>query len=291
MKKLFIICSMLTIVSSSFAGGPWTQKKGKGYFKLSERWIVFNRHFTDQGKTDPNVTTGIFNTSFYGEIGVSDRFTAILNMPFFSRTYMNNVVSGTTGETIVPGEALNSFGDTDVAVKYALTKAGAKFPVAASLTFGLPLGNPSGGSQGNLQTGDGEFNQMLLLHAGKGGFRIGKHINAYSSIQAGFNNRTNNFSDEIRFGLEGGLGFAKNRFWLIGRIDGVESLKNGATAASVTSTSIFANNTEFTGVSLEAAYYATKRFGISASASGAFRGEIIAAAPAFSFGIFLDTSR
>jgi hypothetical protein len=204
---------------------------------------------------------------------------------------MNNVVSGTTGEVIIPGEAINTFGDTDIGLKYALPKSGAKFPVAASLVFGLPLGNAQGGSQGNLQTGDGEFNQILMLHAGRGGLKVGKHINAYTSVQAGFNNRTNNFSDEIRYGIEGGLGLAKNRLWLIGRINGVESLKNGETAAASTSTSIFANNTEFTGLSLEAAWYATNRFGISASVDGAFRGEIIAAAPAFSLGIFFDTSR
>lgn len=291
MNKLIALLSLLLFSLSTFAGGPWTQKKGKGYFKLSERWIVFDSHFTDEGKIDPNVTTGIFNTTLYGEYGLNDRLTGILNMPFISRTYMNNVISGTTGETIIPGEALTSFGDSDVGFKYSLTKPGSKFPVAASLTLGLPLGVAAGGSQGNLQTGDGEFNQMIMLHAGKGGFKIGKHIDAYTTVQAGFNNRTNNFSDEVRYGIEGGLGLAKNRLWLIGRINGVESLKNGAPASSITSTSIFANNTEFIGISFEAAYYATKRFGISASADGAFRGEIIAAAPAFSLGIFFDTSK
>ncbi|MFT6938366.1 MAG: hypothetical protein ACJA1N_002673, partial [Saprospiraceae bacterium] len=67
--------------------------------------------------------------------------------------------------------------------------------------------------------------------------------------------------------------------------------KNGETAATITSTSVFANNTEYTSFSLEAAYYVSKRVGFSASFAGAFRGEIIAAAPTYSVGIFYDLAK
>ena len=78
---------------------------------------------------------------------------------------------------------------------------------------------------------------------------------------------------------------------IAGKLIGIESLKNGATAETMTSTSIFANNTEFTSYSFEVNYYVLKKWGISANYASAFRGEIIAAAPAYSVGIFLDTSR
>lgn len=287
MKNIFITTISIFIFSSAIAGGPWLPKKSKGYFKISEWGLIFDQHYTDAGLIDPNVTTGIFNTSFYGEYGISNRFSTQLYFPFLSRNYMNNIVSGTTGETLIPGEAVNALGDSDLGFKYAVTKPGSKFPVAASITFGLPIGKASAGTQGNLQTGDGEFNQIIQIDAGHG-FSLGKKASAYFSGNIGVNNRSNGFSDEFRYGAEMGIGLAKNRVWVIGRLSGVESFKNGTAAGEVTSTSIFANNTEFTSMGVEAAVYATKKFGFSVGIAGAFRGEIIAAAPSFSAGVFYD---
>lgn len=282
--------ALVAFGTATHAGGPWTHQKGKGYLKLSEYWIVFDSHFTDVGKIDPNVTTGIFNTNAYFEYGIATRFTGVVNATLLSRNYMNNLVSRGTGEVLVPGEAYNSLGDIDLSLKYGLNKPGAKFPIAASVMFGLPTGNPSAGTEGNLQTGDGEFNQMIQLDAGTG-FNWGKKVSGYFSTYVGFNNRTNDFSEEIRYGLESGAGLANNKLWVIGRITGIESLKNGPASGTITSTSIFANNAEYTSMGLEVAYSVTKNLGFSASAAGAFRAEIIAAAPSYSVGVFWDFSR
>ena len=287
MKKLIILITGVLFSHALMAGGPWPQKKGNGYFKLSEWWIVFDQHYTDAGLIDPNVTTGIFNTAFYGEYGITDRLTIQTYAPLLSRNYMNNLISSATGETLVAGEAVNALGDIDLGIKYGLTAPGAKIPIAATLTLGLPTGKSVAGSQGNLQTGDGEFNQILQIDAGSG-FRLGKNVNAYTSAFVGVNNRSNDFSEEFRYGLEFGLGLLNQKLWLIGRLNGVESFKNGATAETVTSTSIFANNTEFSSYGVEAAYYITKKWGVSASIMSAFRGEIIAAAPSYSIGVFYD---
>lgn len=289
-RSFFILVALFFTFNTLQAGGPWPQQKGNGYYKLSLWWINFNQHYTDSGKIDPNVTTGIYNTFFYGEYGFTDRLTGIVNAPIYSRNFMNNLVSSTTNEIIVPGEAINSIGDIDVALKYGLTKPGSRFPIAATLQFGLPTGIAAGGSQGNLQTGDGEFNQLIRIDAGHG-FKISSTTNAYVSAYTGFNNRTNGFSEEFRFGLELGAGLFQEKLWLIGRLDGVESLKNGETAASVNSTSIFANNTEFTSAGVEANLYLNSKFGVSASITSAFRGEIIAAAPSYSVGVFYDLSK
>lgn len=290
MKKIaaLLIFSSITF-SSLFAGGPWTQKKGKGYYKLSEWWLTYNQHFTDTGELDPNITTGIFNTAIYAEYGFSDRLTGLIYAPIFSRNYYNNQVSGTTGETLIQGEALNSVGDFDVSLKYGLTSPGAKIPISVTLTLGLPLGQTGKGELNILQTGDGEFNQMIQFDAGTS-FKLG-NINAYSSAYVGVNNRTNGFSEEFRYGIELGLGLWNQKLWVIGRLGGVESFQNGALTDPNTSTSIFANNSEFTSFGVEAAYYVTKNAGFSVSFASAFRGRIIAAAPSYSVGVFYDLSR
>ena len=287
--QLLLIFGLLGL-QSVMAGGAWPQKKGGAFIKVSEWWVVFDQHYTDAGLIDPNVTTGIFNTSVYAEYGFTDRFTGIFNGSLFSRNYMNNLVSGTTGEVLVAGEAINRFGDIDLGMKYGLTKPGAKVPMALTLFLGIPTGTPVAGALQNLQTGDGEFNQILQFDAGKG-FRWAKGVSGYAGAYVGFNRRSKGFSEEFRYGLESGAGFFENRLWLTARLIGVESLKNGATAATVTSTSIFANNTEYLSWGLETSLKVTPKIGVSASVAGAFRGEIIAAAPSYSVGVFLDLGK
>lgn len=277
---------MIFMTQMVFAGGPWTKAAGTYYLKVSQWWTVFDQHYTDQGLLDPNVTTGVYNTSLFLEYGLTDRFTGIVNAPLFSRNVMNNIRSRTTGDLITTGEGINGLGDIDISFKYSLSKPGAKFPVALTATFGLPTGITGGGQQRNLQTGDGEFNQMLILDAGTG-FNLGE-ADAYLSAYGGVNRRTNGFSEEFRYGVEFGLGLVDSKLWLTGRLTAVESFKNGDTAETTTSTSIFANNAEFVTVGAELSYYVTEKLGVSVSAANAVRGEIIAAAPAYSVGVFID---
>lgn len=290
MKKLVLV-SFLTIVSFSvFAGGPWVQQKGNSYFKLSEWWLVFDEHYTTTGLKDPNVTTGVYNTFLYGEYGITNRFTGIVSSALFSRNYMNNLVSKTTGDIIVAGDAVNYLGDTDLGLKYQLSKKDAKVPMALSIVLGLPIGKSVAGAEMNLQTGDGEFNQIIQFDIGKG-FKAFKSRQGYYALYAGFNNRSNKFSEEIKYGAEFGMEFFNQKLWAIARVGGVESMKNGATAETVTSTSIFANNSEFTSYSIELNQYFTKKLGLSVGYTNIIRGEIIAAAPSFSVGVFLDLSK
>ncbi len=288
--KIFISSLIVVCSFTVNAGGPWTQVKGEGYFKLSEWGVIFDQHFTDEGKLDPNVTTGVLNTNLYAEFGFSNRFTGIVNGAVFSRNYMNNVISKTTEETLFEGDAVNSFGDIDLGLKYSLRGNDKKYPMAVSLYFGLPTGKSVAGGQNNLQTGDGEFNQMLIYDIGHG-FQFSGKVKGYWSANFGLNHRTNNYSSEIRSGAEVGAGLFKEKLWLILKTTDIQSLRNGATAESVTSTSVFANNTEYTSISLQVAYYIKGKWGVSASVATATRGQVIAAAPSYSVGVFFDMSK
>ena len=286
MKKINIIALFILLTNTFVLAGPWAKQKGKAYLKLSEWWTVFDQHYTDLGLLDPNVTTGVFNTTVYAEYGITDKLTAIANASLLSRTYMNNLVSRTTNEILVPGEAINAIGDIDLGIKYGIKITDKQIPLSISLYLGIPTGESAGGSQGNLQTGDGEFNQLLQLDSGFGS-KLGS-IPVYFTGYVGVNNRSNGYSDELRFGLEAGLALLNKKIWINSRFNVIESFKNGATAETITSTSIFSNNSEFSSLGVEANVYLTEKIGLSAGIAGAFRGEIIAAAPAYNVGVFLD---
>ena len=287
-KYIILIACSLIFMSSAKAAGPWPQPKGKAYIKLSEWWVISNQHFNSTGEIEPNVTTGIFNTTLYAEYGFTNRLTGIVYAPLLSRNYIN---SFTEQGMMMPKEAINSFGDIDLGIKYGLTKKGSKIPISATLFLGIPTGKSSAGTSGNLQTGDGEFNQMLQIDAGTS-FQLGKKkkVNSYVSAYVGFNNRTKQFSEEFRYGLEYGLGFFNNKLWLAAKMNAIESFKNG-TAVETNSINLFSNNAEYISYSLDIAYYVTKKVGFSLGYASAFRGESIAAAPSYSVGVFLDLSK
>jgi len=203
------------------------------------------------------------NTTFYGEFGLTDRLTAIVYSPLFSRSYFNNEISGTTGALLSEGESIIGVGDTDISLKYGLTK-GKGIAIAATVTLGLPIGNDSGGSQGNLQIGE----------------------NGYANVYVGFNNRTNGFSDEFRYGFEAGLNLLDNKLTVIARFIGIKSFRNGLLSGESSSTSIFANNAEFFSFSPEIAWNIKENWGIAAGLGSAISGRIIYANTSYNVGVF-----
>lgn len=281
-QKYLVTATVVLLSFPAIAGGGWPQKKGEGYLKLSEWFIVANQHYTSQGLVDPNVTAALYNTTFYGEYGITNKLTGIVNFPFLSRATVNNVRSNTTQEILFEGDALTGLGDLDVGLKYGIYQNKA-ISIAASIVAGLAIGESQGGRVGNLQLGDGEYNQLLRVDVGLP-FSIAK-TTLYSNIYAGYNNRSNGFSDEIRFGGEVGIGLKAKKLWLVAKADVVRSTFNGSTAGQV-NTSVFANNAEFVAITAEINFEVYKNMGISASYSNAIAGRIIYAAPSYSFGVF-----
>lgn len=263
------------------AGGGWPQVRRQGYFKLGQNGIIASNIYDASGEVTPiTPSTGIFTTSFYGEYGITKRFTAILYMPFFVRSIQNELHYNQSG-TVEEGDELNSFGDTDVSFKYGLV-VDKSVVVSATFLVGLPFGNSGGGKTGVLQTGDGEFNQLLRMDVSHSFYPRPLYVSGY----IGLNNRTKGFSDEWRAGLE--LGYTvKQKLTLIAKLSVVQSFFNGE--ESVPSNGIFSNNTEYVSPEIEVAYSVKPTWGFSFSAGGALAARNILAAPNYCVGIFIKT--
>ena len=275
---------MLLVTTSLMA--QWTKGKGKGYYKLSAWYLEADEQFTKSGEKFPFTTRGVFNVNVYGEYGITDKLDAIAYVPFFTRSFQNNTVSETRGNVTNEGADLNSIGDIDVGLRYGLFKND-KIAISTTLKLGLPSGDTSGGTRtAVLQNGDGEFNQQLQLDLGIP-FKLG-NVGAYGKTHLAYNHRTEGFSDEFYYGGEVGLNLLK-KFWLIGRLNILDSTKNGSLEdGGSNGGSIFANNIEFTSLGVEAAYYITKKIGVSFTYTSAVSGRIVAAAPSYSGGVFLE---
>ncbi|MEM7297936.1 MAG: hypothetical protein AAF391_06685 [Bacteroidota bacterium] len=277
MKRISLVLLTTFVITLTpqalLAGGGWTKKKGTAYYKVSHWWVNAAKQYTFDGTTAASPQEGIFNTSIFAEYGITDKLTGLLNLPF--------------SKSANDQESISGLGDVDLAFKYQLNKPESKFAIAGTLQLGLPLGDDAGGALGTLQTGDGEFNQLIRLDVSRS-FAIGK-VNAYANIYAGYNNRTNDFSDEFRAGGELGASFLKNRIWFIARLDMVESLQNGIESiAASDGATVFANNTEYFAYTYEIAAYITDKIGISAAQGNVFSASLIFASPSYSLGVFLD---
>ena len=283
MKKTIILSLLFVFSCQLFTHAQWLEKKGDGYFKLGAWSLIADQHYTPSGKIDPNATRGIFNLNIYGKYGLSDNWNFVAYIPFYVKSYQNHEVSSVTNETLLEGEEFNSFGDMDLGIEHRLFKK-SKHAFSATLTLGIPSGKSRAGSDGSYQTGDGEFNQEIRFNAGTS-FKISK-LSFYAKGYLGFNNRTENFSDEVRSGFEFGTSFFQKKLFLLMRSNIVKSLRNGSLNAANSNGSIFANNVEFTGLGGEIAWKFTESLGISLGYGGALSGKVIYAAPSYGAGIF-----
>jgi hypothetical protein len=280
--KAFLICTAFFTCNIAHAG-PWPKCKGEIYLKLSQWWVIYDEYY-DQEKNIESLarTRSIGNTSIYAEYGISKRFTAILYFPFFSKATLFELKDKNSSTIIKEGDAISSIGDTDIALLYGLIM-NKPVVLSASLSFGLPFGINSGEDGGSLQTGDGEFNQMLKLEAGSTA-KIGKFY-PYMIMFMGVNNRTQNFSDELHYGTEAGVTMGIITF--IMRVYGVKSFFNGSTNESVFQEIPGVNNTEFLNIAPEFNINFSEKAGISFTYFKALSGRFYFRNPSCSLGIFV----
>ncbi|WP_299054713.1 hypothetical protein [uncultured Polaribacter sp.] len=281
-STLFTICFLL---SGSLAA-QWTQGKGNAYVKLSGWYLKSDSHFTNTGEIAALPTRVFLNTSLYAEYGLSKKIDLVTYFPFFARSLQNNQVSGTRGTILEGGEgaSLKSLGDLDIGVKYGIYTSN-NWAVSTSLTFGIPTGKTDGGHEtAVLQNGDGEFNQQIKAAIGHS-FQL-KKMPGYAKSYVAYNHRTQGFSDEVSVGAEVGL-YVLKPLLLTSKLNLLRSTKNGTLSESTNTTSLFANNIEYTNVGVQIAYFISKNIGVSYEYTALLNGKIIAAAPNHSVGVFV----
>jgi len=274
MRKLLVLF-LFSLPYFAPAGG-WPKKKGSGYYKLGYS-IINGTHFYDEsGIKTPLERVLNFNTlSVYVEYGITDRLTAISYIPF-ATTAKLEMQTGATSASIT------TLGDVNVGFQYGLI-VDKPTVLSISATLGLPTGRTStdtSGSEESLQTGDGEFNQLIKIETGhsfKNGF--------YASTYLGLNIRSQGFSEEIQFGGE--IGHVNNALVSILKLQSINSLNNGDNTASANS-DIFNNNMELLTIAPELALKLSDKFGISVNHTIYLSGKKTLASPNTTIGIFWD---
>jgi len=210
-KFLVILIALLSFFSVNGQNG-WVKNKKSFYAQATFSTFSSSDYYSTTGDLfDSGSTYKSRGISLYGEYGITDRFTAVLNMP----ALISNRFSST--------ETVSGIGSIQLGLKYSLLKS---FPLAITVDFDIPTDDGKNFAtskepnslgmfdQVNLPTSDGEFNVWTTLAASQS-YLDGK---LFGSIYGGVNFRTEDFSNQWKSGIEVGYLFF-DKFYLIGKLN------------------------------------------------------------------------
>ncbi|WP_341220180.1 hypothetical protein [Polaribacter atrinae] len=238
----------LFLTISAFSQGPWTQEKGKFYTQLSFSTIPsYDKFF---GDPDYSINGEITDNTIqiYGEYGITDNTTLIVNLPFKlisidNLNYIDPAVNciGDCSENI--NENKTSIGNIEIGVKHNFYKK--DWLLSGQLS--VEANTSSFDENSGIRTGYDAFTFSPLFLAGK------SFSNSYLQSYIGAKIRTNNYSSNFKFGGEYGYKVFKN-IWIIGFLDLEKSFENGDIELPNINriTSLYVNNQEYGVVGLKA---------------------------------------
>lgn len=210
----------MLVVFEAHAQSGWTRKAKGFYAQAAVSHYSSKDYYTTEGNLSDTGST--FNSNaltFYGEYGITERFTAILDVPII----MLNSFSTT--------ETVGGIGSIKAGLKYRLLK---NLPISLQADFEIPTNDGTNLAKAkkanaigtfdeiNLPTSDGEFNVWTTLVASHS-FPKGK---TYGSLYTGINFRTESFSNQLKAGAELGHLFF-DKLYLIGKLGVLEKLSSG----------------------------------------------------------------
>ncbi|MEO0471037.1 MAG: hypothetical protein AAF206_15525 [Bacteroidota bacterium] len=242
--KYIVLIAFLFLGVHAQAQNGWVRKANSFYTQLSVSTFRSNEYYSTEGVLFNGGST--FNSRgllFYGEYGLNDRFTAVLDLPVLVLHNFN------TTETVA------GLGNAKLGLKYGLLKS---FPLSLAVDVEIPTDNginfattkePNGigeFEQINLATSDGELNVWTTLAASQST----KNGKTYASVFGSFNFRTKSFSHQFQSGLEAGHLFF-DKLYLIGKLKIQGRLtENPGQSASF----LFGEGTTFTSYGLTTMY-------------------------------------
>ncbi|MDC6363813.1 MULTISPECIES: hypothetical protein [Flavobacteriaceae] len=219
-KYWYTLVVFSLMIPQTQAQSGWTRKAKSFYVQSSVSHYSSKDYYTTEGNLSDSGSR--FNSSalfLYGEYGITDRITAIVDFPVIM---------------------LNSFSSTETVAGVGSVKVGLKYkvfnniPIAVQADFEIPTDDGTNFARSkrpnalgtfdeiNLPTSDGEFNVWTNI-IGSHSFGDGK---TYGSLYTGINFRTESFSNQFQAGAEVGHLFF-DKLYLIGKLRILEKLSSG----------------------------------------------------------------
>jgi len=268
--SLIIILLVFGISVQQVYAGAWTQKKGRGYYKLDFRYLSGEKIYDSAGTKIPITKFTDLTIGAFGSYGITNDFTIFIGAAVLKSVKLDTTASGFEND-------LKGFGNMMIGGKYKIADFG-KSVVSGKLIFGLPTGKT--GDDGSLWIGSKDFSQAIGLEYGYSLYPIPAYLNAGAT----FTNRAAGISDHFNYALEAGYSFIKN-FTLIVRFHGQVSSENGDPNVKG-GFGTFSNNQQFIAYNAELIYKFSDNIGIKGYYESGGAGKNIISAPVLNLGMF-----
>jgi len=256
---VLLVCTLMILAISPAHGGAWTRKQNSFYAKLGLTTLSTNEFHTKDGDKIETADFHTWSLNLYGEYGVTDRLTGILRAP---------ILRSAGFETT---ESFTGIGDIGLELKYGLLTGST--PVAVSFGADFPTGDETGtgslktgaGGYIRLPTGDGELNTRVSALVSHSFYPTP----AYASFDLGYNVRSEGFTDEYAFGLQGGYKVFEE-VWIQANLRGIGPVANpDATLAGGTALG-YGEGVQYIAYNLGASYEVIPRVSVSFDFFSAF---------------------
>jgi hypothetical protein len=234
------------------AQSGWTKGKKEGFYQLSYQSMTSKDYYTLGGELLETNQFSQQSMVFYGEYGVTDRFTIIANLPL------------QTWNGFETTEKVSGLGDLRLEFKHAILKK--YLPLTISVAPELPIGKANNFAKStindfeqiNLPSGDGEFNVWSTIASS---FALPK-APFYGTIFAAYNVRTEydgiQFSDQYALGAEIGYHIA-SKVWVNARLNALATVGDVRVATDF----VRGDGTEYTSFSFGASVPIYKQVNLS----------------------------
>lgn len=279
MKQCMLIFSILLTANFLYAQSPWTQEKGSGYGQLSLMAIPEYNEFFVKGADNFTASRKYSETAAqaYVEYGVLEGTTLVLDAPIKFLTSGEELL-----DSLATNEAgnLTSIGNVRLSVRQNIYNKGPN--VAAQLAIEIPTGKYDDAT--GLRTGFDAWTFLPSVSVG-GGFGKG-----YAFAYGGVGIRTNDYSNYLNVGLEGGY----NPFdwlWLMLFFDVIQSFENGERIdpPNNVQTAFYVNDQEWASLGFKVLYNIKDNIGLTASTTlAAFAANQVPASPSLAIGVFTE---
>ncbi len=274
-RLIVLMCSASMLGTLANAQSPWTKDKGAGYAQLSLMAIpTYDEIFVGGLETTAlSRELSELGLQFYGEYGIIDGTTVIVDAPFKILSSGKEISPSVLeeGTEAVPG-------NLRLGVRQKLYSDA--FAAAVQLTLELPTSkydNPTG-----LRTG---YDALTILPTVSIGSGFGK---GYAYAYGGVGFRTNEYSTYFNGGIEGGYKFF-DRLWTMLFFDVVSSFKNGERIDPPNNvlTGFYLNDQGWASFGLKLLFEINDKMGVNASSTvGILGANNVPASPSVAIGFY-----
>jgi hypothetical protein len=276
MKPIYILIALFFSLQIT-AQSPWTQEKGRFFANLSYSSISdYSEMF---GEPDFSISGTITDRTyqFYGEYGLTNKTSLLVNVPLKSID-INNYVDPAI---LCMGNCAQSFSETALGnITLGLKHNFLKQKWVLSGQLNMEINTSSYDETSAIRTGYDAYTFTPMFLAGTS---FGKN---YFQSFIGADIRTNNYSSNLKIGGEIGRKLTQN-IWIIGFVDISQSLNNGDISfpANNAANSLYVNDQEYVAYGLKGILQFCD-FGLTAGFGSALSGNNVPKKAAISFGVF-----